>query len=178
MPFLYHRVPKKVHGKTLYPLNTLKHKFPKAYEKEKEKYVEREEILGRKISILNCLWNDVLHLSPIHPLKIKKELMKAGFKPKTRKWFKINVNKLDLKKTIIFLNKYGPRTIKQEFDKKNFIKYDVKKLSQYEDIPKETKEYYSKRFKEGKGPLLRFYAAPHVFYKGNLDVGDVEIIEV
>ncbi len=30
--------------------------------------------MEQRIPILNCLWNDVLHFSPVHPAKIKQAM--------------------------------------------------------------------------------------------------------
>jgi len=80
-------VPKKMKGKILYPLNVLKKKYPTLYKKEVQKYDGRKKVLQGKIpSPFNCLWNDVLHFSPVEPSKVMNALKKEGFPLATLKW--------------------------------------------------------------------------------------------
>lgn len=78
MNYLYHWVPKDLQGDTLFPLNTLKEKYPDLYKKEASKYVGREQIMQDVLPILNCLWNDVLHFSAVHPSLVKEALFESG----------------------------------------------------------------------------------------------------
>jgi hypothetical protein len=75
--YLYHFLPKGgMKGEVLYPLNALKDIMPEVYVRQVKKYEGREKTLKKTIPFLNCLWNDVLHLSPIHP-QIVVDTMKA-----------------------------------------------------------------------------------------------------
>lgn len=174
MAFIYHLVPKKLVGNILYPLNELKDKFPEVYKKEMKKYEGREYVLKKKIPILNCLWNDVLHFIPVHPSKLKRELEKAGFEMGKMRWFKINAKDLPPEKTVIYLykfNKENPVALD------NFTKYLPDKLAKYDKIPERTKKHYKKAF-EKKENLLKFHFIPHVFLKDSFDTRKAEIIEV
>src|SRR3989344_5310930 len=126
MIFAYHFVPEKMRGKILYPLNQLKKKYPISYRYELEKYSWRKYILKKKIPLLNCLWNDVLHFTLVHPKKIKKALKEQGFNPQTFKVYKIPLKNLNKSQTIIYLN--NPRkSLKAE--KKDYKKIDSVNLS-------------------------------------------------
>jgi hypothetical protein len=65
--FVYHFKPKNMVGDLLIPLNQLRDKHPMTYAEHVTKYKGREKLLEKTIPLLNCLWNDVLHISPIHP---------------------------------------------------------------------------------------------------------------
>jgi len=67
-----------MHGSVLYPLNELKKTLPAVYQIQSKKYEGREWLFEKRISILNCLWNDVLHFSPIHPQIILDTWRKEG----------------------------------------------------------------------------------------------------
>ena len=70
MEYIYHAVPKNLDGSILYPLFSLKDKFPDLYEKEIKKYddhPQRKLLPFKKVPKLNCSRGDVLHFSPIHP---------------------------------------------------------------------------------------------------------------
>lgn len=176
MAYIYHLVPESLKGKVLYPLNILKKKYPLIYKKQASKYAgEREKVMKRKIPYLDCLLNDVLHFTPVHPTKITKALKKAGYPTKKLKWFKINANKLDPNKAIIYLFTYKKK--ESEFmAKDNFRKFNIKNLYKYNEIPKRTIEYYKRELNSGRKPL-RFLFIPHVFYKDKLDISNTDIIE-
>ena len=76
MKKLYHLAPAELRGNFLYSLSELKTVYPDLYEKEVAKYKGREHVLEYFIKPLNCFWKDVVHLSPVHPAKIKKQLEK------------------------------------------------------------------------------------------------------
>lgn len=67
LQFLYHFRPLELQGSKLIPLNDLRHIYPNVYQNEAKKYKGREWLTKKQIPILECLWNDVLHLSPINP---------------------------------------------------------------------------------------------------------------
>ena len=69
MPFVYHIVHEKMHGKMLYSLNSLKRKYPQAYKEEIKKYKGRKEVMKRKIPHLNCYWNDAIHVYSAYSYK-------------------------------------------------------------------------------------------------------------
>ncbi len=168
MNYLYHIVPDNLKGKTLCPLNILRTKHLGLYKKETKKYKKRKHVMKIKIPVLNCTWNDVLHFTPVHPLKIRAALRKAAgpkIKLKEIKWFKINTKLLDKKKTIVWLDK-----------EKKFVEFDKNKLSKYEKVPKETIVYYKSCFESKEKPLL-FNLIPHILYKGSVSVKNIEIIK-
>jgi hypothetical protein len=76
--YLYHRVPKDMRGNTLHPLNQLKKVSPDIYAQKVKKYEGRLEILERKIPALDCLWNDVLHLTAVHPTVLNAAFESVG----------------------------------------------------------------------------------------------------
>lgn len=78
MRYLYHIVRTGMDGNVLYPLNHLQKKNPGAYGVHLRKYQNREYLLKETIQPLKCLWNDVLHLTAIHPDKINKALSEVG----------------------------------------------------------------------------------------------------
>jgi len=163
MPFIYHLAPSNMKGNTLYPVSILKSKFPNIY---------RKEIPKTRIPYLNCKWGDVLQFIAVHPSKIRKALRKAGFKNKVKlKRYKINANNLVNKNTIIY--SYKDETLKRN----NFVKYDLRKLSQYNKLAEKTKKYYSEEFKNGRRPLF-FVFVPHILYKDCLNIKNAEIIEI
>lgn len=85
MTFLiYHMVPQNLTGEVLYPLNVLRTHLPEIYDAQVKKYSGREGVMAHKVPILECLWNDVLHFSPVHPSKIRDAIADAGWRWKPK----------------------------------------------------------------------------------------------
>lgn len=176
MNYLYHRVPDKIVGKEIIPLNKLKKISKGAYDKEVKKYEGREFLLKRIIPKLDCLWNDVIFLTAIHPTKVRKALRKIGFRKFTKsKYFKINPKLLNKEKTIIYL--YPNVPIKERDKPKYYIKFKIEDLKKYSNYKKDTLKYFKEKFKAKERPLL-YHLVPHILYKGKLKIKDLEIIEV
>lgn len=177
MEYVYHRQVDNMRGSVLYPLNELKNIFPEAYEEHKEKYKDREHLLTTSIPILNCLWNDVLHFTPISPNILFKNLSSAGFRAEEivwKKWFRVPINLLDPKHTIVCIYRrdisYIPRA-------RDFSPFDPLKMNDYKKVLPETIEYYREQKKLGKRPLL-FHKVSHILFKGNIETSGLEVIEI
>ena len=168
MANLYHRVPDNMVGDTLYPLNELKDVHPDVYNKERQKYEGRKAATEQTISYLDCRWNDVLHLTAVHPKKIKDALDTD----KTFQYYQIDPHRLTPDNTVVYrYDQTGPLT------KEDVTTYNPNKVAGYAELPEETKEYYQEMQKQGKRPLL-FVHVPHILYKGSITVSDAEVITV
>ena len=152
----------------------MKKKYPSVYKDEVKKYKGRENILKIKIPFLNCLWNDVIHLTAVHPKELKKALIESGFPNKKEKvqWFKINPKILDMSKTIV--NLYEIRNLS---DEKNYVPFKISDLNKYNKIGSKTKSYFRKEFFEGRRPF-RFHLVPHILYKNKINTQNCKVIEV
>ena len=174
MIYLYHWVPNDMQGDTLFPLNVLKETHPDLYEREASKYAGRENIMLHQIPFLDCLWNDVLHFSAIHPSVVKDALLEAGDRaPFDVEFFEVDPHLLNPENTIVYLYKHRDMSGKLEED--NFTKYNPDDIAIYSDMPDETKQYYKEMLSEGKNPLL-FHRVPHILYKGSLDTSNIRRI--
>ena len=176
MNYLYHRIPENMQGEIFYPLNELKDKYPESYNREIEKYKDRKSVLKTKIPILDCLWNDVLHLTCVNPKEIMRNLKKAGFYYPPKSFYKVNPSTLEEDKTIIYLYKYG-KADKEYLTEKDFKRYNPDLLDKYTIFPKATKKYYQEMSIEDKNPLL-FVWIPHILYRGNINIGKLEVLKV
>lgn len=169
--FVYHWIPKNMKGTILYPLNQLKEIEPELYDEHAKKYVGRETLMERKIPLLDCLWNDVLHTTAIDPVLIYEKLREAGFDYPPKKFFKIPIEMLDQSKLAIYLFKeveVGKPGLFQEFDTNKFDEYTI--------FDQRTLEYYKEMKAQDKHPLVH-HLLPHVLYKGQIDTTGLEIIE-
>jgi hypothetical protein len=166
--YIYHRVPDEIAGDTLFPLNKLKDIYPKEYQQQVEKYNGREYLLERKIPCLECLWNDVLHLTAIDPNMIFQTLRKIGFKYPTHYFYKIEFSDLNVSDCVEMIY-FG--------EDREYRKVDPLKFPKVNELPNATIEYYTNCWKEKVHPLL-FYGIPHILYKGTINVIGKAIIEV
>lgn len=185
--YVYHRVPPDLRGTTLYPLNQLEGRFPDLYSRLQENYASRRDIAALRIPPLgNCLWNDVLHLCPVHPARIKDALADAGHElPEPwRRFYQIDARLLEAASAVIyplltvfwsgrFDIEEASRQIAQEC-----LPFDTDRLSEFVDVPEAARSYYASVSPGGPPPIL-FLHIPHVLYKGQLDLRSpgVSIIE-
>lgn len=162
-------------GNILYPLNELKNIFPDVYEEGVKRYEGREHVMEEKIPVLNCFWNDVLHLAAVDPREIKAELAKLGKEISIKSFYKINPNFLDPKNTIVYLYQNPiPNDVLIEED---FVPYNPAIITKINILPEATKRYYAETMgKDGK--VLLWHRIPHVLYKGTIDVSNLEVLEI
>jgi broad-specificity NMP kinase len=71
-------------GNTLYPLNQMKEmeNYQNIYRVAIKKYEGRKTIMKTHITVLNCLWNDVIFLMPLHPHLMYRKLKEIGYNRK------------------------------------------------------------------------------------------------
>ncbi len=176
MPHLYHRKPQDLQGDILYPLNTLKNIFPDLYEKKVEKYGGREFVMNQKIPGLDCLWNDVLHFSPVSPQDIVDALREAGdpldFDPT---FYEVDPSMLEPEKTIVYL--YNNAESDDKMNPSNFTSYNPADITTYNKLPLITKNYYRQMIIENKKPLF-YHGVPHILYKGTINVSQLKVMNV
>lgn len=86
---IYHRIPEQLIGSTLRPLNLLREGAPDLHARYLQKYEGRESALRQRIPGLDCLWNDVIHFSPVHPFKIVEALVEAELPHQPSRWFEV-----------------------------------------------------------------------------------------
>ena len=171
--YFYHGVPEELKGTQLIPLNRMMEVDPVLREKYLEKYKGREEILERKIPLLDCLWNDVVQLLPLLPRKLfelQQELGLITELPNYR-YFRIDPSGLNPDKTVVFF-KTAPG------DQHVTVKWlrDVD-LTEIQDIPPATRDYYESMVGTGE-PVFNYQFVPHIIYRGSIDVDTATIIDL
>lgn len=173
--YLYHMVPSDQVGITLHPLNQLKDTQPELYAKKVQKYEGREHVRERQIPILNCRWNDVLHLSPIPPTDLQAALRAAGHSGVARFFYQIDPTQLESEKAVVYLYK-NTGTVRAP-NHNEFVPFAVQDLQYYATIPDATKSYFAQETAAGRKPLL-FHGIPHILYHGTIDVSNTTVISV
>ncbi len=172
--YLYHLLPVNLRGNILYPLNALIERFPDIYKRQVKKYAGREYLTRQRIPRLNCLWNDVLHLSPVSPLKIKQALITAGSDPNfTISCYRIDPAMIEARNAVVYLFD-NERDIMEEND---FMAYDPSEIAEFSPMPPATIDYYRKMIGKGQWPLV-YHRIPHILFKGTLNITDLPIVSV
>jgi hypothetical protein len=168
VPFLYHARPARMHGETLYPLNLLREVAPDLYEHERGKYVGREELLELRIPVLDVLWNDALHLAPIHPRRLAAAWRAIGLQSPAweREFFEIPVERIDAGRSVWFEGGVLPLD--------DVTRFDPTAYRELEQPPGAYHEYL--RSYEAKGrPPRPFGYVPHVLVAAPIDVAGLRV---
>jgi len=169
-PILFHRVPADMHGYTLTPLNQLKHIAPAAYQRQVAKYQGREHVMARIIPYLNCLWNDVLQFSAIHPAALRDALTEAGLQWTPQTWITLDPQQAGFNGDNAVIWHYPPRLPEgQGFYEDDCIRFDSSTLTALNTVSDATRSYYQLCRQRRENPLL-FVHVPHVFFRGTLDI--------
>jgi hypothetical protein len=165
--------PANMFGRVLFPLNRLKTENPATFEFQASKYRGRESLMEERIPMLDCKWNDVLHLAPIDPRKVYQAVTGVGISPdKPTKWFKIPISKLNPAETVIF--KYEREDADLTPDQ--VISFDASIYSELSEVPLDALEWYRHCADKKRKPLL-FHRIAHVMTRTPIDIQDCELID-
>ncbi len=173
MAYFYHGQPQDMKGTKLIPLSQMSVVDSDLRDEYLKKYKGREEVLERKVPLLDCLWNDVVHLLPLHPKKVFEYQMELGLIATVPdyKYFEIDVNLLDPKKTVVYF-KTAPG------EENVVVKWlaDVQ-LDDLQEVPSATKEYYKSLIGKDE-PVFNYQFVPHICYKGAIDISSSQIVNI
>lgn len=171
--YFYHGIPEDMKGTKLIPLNKMLEVDSKLRDKYLEKYKGREEILGRKIPLLDCLWNDVVQLLPTHPRQLFELQKELGLIPEIPdyKYYQIDTTTLDPSKTVVYFKSApGEENVAVKWLK------DVQ-LEELQGIPEATRKYYESMVGTSE-PVFNYQFVPHVVYRGAIDVSTAQVINL
>lgn len=166
---IYHIVPTDFVGSILYPFNQLQDALPDVYAVQAKKFRGWDELLQYRIPELDCHWNDLLHLSAIHPAQIRGAMEATGMAWKTNHWFEIDVEKIALlneDNAAIFT---APFRLQGPMADRDFLPFNVEGLQMLTSIPQQMYEYFNHAKAYDERPFLFSYI-PHVLYRGTLDI--------
>lgn len=166
-------------GEVLMPLNELRTVFPEAYAEHVGKYKGRENLLEERIPILECLWNDVLHLSPINPQTIietwRREKMDSyARKPATVEVYKIPASLLRESTTVCFqsynfnFEKYDPALEK-------YWKFQQSVYREQAEVESTQVDVWRNDLQQGR-PFFWYSHTMHVLAKQRIHIKDCELI--
>ncbi len=171
MNLIYHAVPEPMIGTQLIPLNQMQTSMVDIRDKNLAKYKGREEILERRIPLLDCLWNDVIQFLPLHPQKVFELQQELGLIPSVPpyRYYEIDLDSLDPARTVVFF-KTAPG---EENTGVKWLK-DVD-FDSLQEIPEATSAYYKTLVGTGERPF-NYQFIPHVVHKGAVDISSADIV--
>jgi hypothetical protein len=170
VPFLYHAKPAGMRGEKLYPLNRLRTRQPDLYERELAKYVGREALFDVRIPLLDVLWNDALHLSPIHPSKLAAAWRAAGLWSDIweREFFEIPLERIDGRPCVWLAGGVLP-------PQGEFTWFRASAYRELTAAPLDYHEHLRERSRDARRPRP-FAFVPHVLVAGPVDVSGVGVV--
>lgn len=171
MSHVYHRVPENMSGTVLYPMNRLPQVSNELHQLYKSGYEGREHLLERKLPYLNCLWNDVLHCSPVQPQQVIDAMRKAAVKQiPDLEYFVIDTESdIDMGKAVIFYRN------SDEVGDIRFEKAAEADWNNVATIPQLTLDYYKEMAETGEAPFI-YHGIPHFLYLGTIETKDLKRI--
>ena len=173
MTFLYHGVPEDMKGSELITLSRMFAKDPVLHQKYLEKYKGREEILERRVPLLDCLWNDVVQLLPLQPRKLFDLQLQLGLINEIPEYsyFQIDPIILDSHNTAVYFKTApGEENVAVQWLK------DVN-LDELQEIPDATIKYYESMVGTGE-PVFNYQFVPHILYKGSIDISKSKVVDI
>lgn len=180
MTFVYHLMPKQLEGNVLYPLNQLKTLYPSLYEQQRQKYLGREEMMERKIPLLqNCFWNDVLFFTSVHPSAIKHGFLSVGKTWKTLKWGQIDIQKgyFSADNTVVYYPDVSREIGNFTLQPDRFSLFEPARIITTYELPQVTIAYY-RECVTNQTTIFAWRGLPHILYRGSISIDDIEVIEV
>jgi hypothetical protein len=167
---LYHRRPPDFRGGVLYPLNALRAVAADLYERQRGKYAGREHLLGQRVPPpLDCLWNDVLHFSPVHPARVAELARDCGLVWHEADWFEIDPVAAGFTPANTAVFRYADTEREGPIPDAEFEPFDAARLAGMSELPASTRAYY-RSVPPGSSRYFIFVGVPHVLHRGPVDV--------
>ena len=135
------------------------------------KYAGREWVMERQVLPLGKLWNDVIHLAPVHPFQIMLSIQALGVPVADRRWFQIPVERIAHLPAMYLVPPPEPRPFRLD-DFKPFSPGDYREL---EAMPPEALESNRTLVPQGLRPLI-MNRTLHVLVDGDINVSGLPVL--
>lgn len=160
-------------GSELITLSQMFAKDPVLHQKYLEKYKGREEILERRIPLLDCLWNDVVQLLPLHPRKLFEMQLQLGLIseiPEYR-YFQVDPTILNSHNSAVYFKTApGEENVSVQWLR------DIN-LEDLQEVPSATIKYYESMVGSGE-PVFNYQFVPHILHRGSIDISESRVIGI
>jgi hypothetical protein len=179
MSFVYHTRPAELRGTTIEPLSALRAAHPDLHAAAAAKYAgARVRNLAIRVPILDVMWDDLVHLLPLHPGRVYRAQRAAGLEPAPQTFFRIPVGRLPPEKTLWF--RFGTvlgleEQLGQPPDDE-FAPFDAEAYRELAEVPGRAAAYYRAAVAAGLRPSP-FRFIPQVLVAAPIEVAGVEMVE-
>jgi hypothetical protein len=179
MAFVYHARPPGMRGSALEPLSALRARHPDLHAAGRAKYEgERARNLEIRVPGLDAMWDEVVHLMPLHPGRVYRAQLTSGLEPERLTFFRVPVDRLPSARTAWFrfdlelgLDEHLGQPAAEQF-----APFDPTRYRELPDVPERTRAYYEAAVSAGLRPLpYRFI--PQVLVAGAVDVAGAEVVD-
>ncbi|UPW83858.1 group-specific protein [Lysinibacillus sp. Ag94] len=180
MDYVYHMIPKKMTGEVLISLNEIKlidSELYKTYSKKYSDHPERPSLFLKRIPKLNCLWNDVIFLLPLHPYYVYEALYSLGLSiKKDLMFYEIPTERLMKNKNgVYFYNKENYRGPASDIPDEEIQVIDIISYPECSALPSDALAYFTEQHKKGVN-FGMFAHIPHILSLGNINIKGVNMI--
>ncbi|GCE07232.1 hypothetical protein [Dictyobacter aurantiacus] len=173
---IYHMCPPQMVGEVLYPLNTLRQLYPDIYERERLKYQDhpsRMALPQQVIPKLNCLWNDVVQCSPIHPHLLYLALRERGLAVQPQRTF-FRIPLLAVRGIpIVIVDASGPAATPLRED--DVCLFDEASYRELDAVPQKALVWYDRLARRERRDGL-FAGVPHIMVQGPISIAQARTI--
>jgi len=112
---------------------------------------------------------------PVHPHDIMQTFRDEGYDLKPRRWFKVPITKFERERVAVYLYRHRPHG-KHDFVEADFAMLEDINFESLTLLPNALREHIKIAQAENRSPLF-FVGVPHILYKGELPVDELEIVE-
>lgn len=177
MAYIYHMRQPDMQGKILYPLNTLNEIYPEIYTRQIAKYndyPDRKKLPQKIIPRLNCLWNDVVQCSPVHPYLLYQALAlrELSVNP-ALEFFQIPISEVGSAPLALFDDSASSN---EDITDETVTLISPESYRELTAVPEATLKWYDRLASQGKRVFGHFVGVPHVMVQGPIEITEAKII--
>ncbi len=168
MACIYHQVPQNMTGETLYPLGALETFAPELYQQQIAKYSDhpsRKRIPYQRIPKLNCLRQEVLNFSPLHPHLVYEAWQTLGVTLPEVNWYQLPVEAASHLPAVI----YQPGRVGEDISEAHVRWLEPTTYQEVAALSDAAKKWYAQLHKAGRRGGW-FAHTPHVLVRGAVSV--------
>jgi hypothetical protein len=174
---LYHAEPSGLTGERLVPLSALAVTDPAAYAAAIATYAdtpERRRMPDRRVPLLDCRWQDVVFLAPVHPHLIWRAWAHRGVYHPGGRFLAIPAKSVAHIPAVV----YTPdRTVPgEDLHPADVRPFDAETYTEMTALSERTLAWYDTLAAAGRSGGL-FHTVPHVLVRGRVDIGDAEVVD-
>ena len=160
---LFHQPVSQPRGDAVLPMRQLRDRYPDLYERHLRKYSRRPGLLQTRVEPLDCLWADLIFLSPVHPAPLFRAL---GTSVTARPWT-LDAAQLDADRTVIRLMRHGKDgRYPDPADENDYLPLTTATLRAVNRVTQAALDRLS-QLQPGE-PVLPWVDVPHILYRGSI----------